>query len=232
MVDGYRALHFRLFSDRGIADRIRNKTRFMKHRFQISGNKHSAREIPMLILRFFFRTLPEGGLKRVFQFFRSLPFTKPKLIQMVVSDWVVGLSMKNYVDRHFVQEYQEDTKRVMRHVERMKEAFRQLRHEGALGVSTRESANTASAVWISMKGRLDPVSFKSVAANVEQLMRNTRSSVTFQIAGFNREQQAQLARLLKRLSRYGDRIHFRLDEKSRKVIAIDSSVFNLGLQPE
>ncbi len=170
--------------------------------------------------------------KRMFHFLRTIPFTKPKLFPMVVSDWVVGLTMRDYMDRHFVQEYREDTRRVMRHVERMKEAFRHRRHNGALGVSARESANAAAAVWISMKGRLEPVSFKSTTALVENLMRNTRSSVTFQIAEFNREQLHHLARLQKRLSRYGDRIHFHMDEKSRMVIAIDSSVFNLGLQPE
>jgi hypothetical protein len=83
-----------------------------------------------------------------------------------------------------------------------------------------------------MKGRLEPVSFKSTAALVEHLMRNTRSSVTFQIAEFQREQHDHLTRLLERLSRYGDRIHIRMDDSSRKVIRIDSSVFNLGLQPE
>jgi radical SAM superfamily enzyme YgiQ (UPF0313 family) len=232
MVDGYRALHYRLFSDRGIADRIRNKTRFMAHRFQVHGNQYSGKEILLLLPRFFIRTMMGGGFKRVFHFLRSLPVTKPKLVQLAVSDWVVGLSMRDYMDRHFVQEYREDTKRVQRHVERMKEAFRHHRHKGALGVTARESANSAAAVWISMKGRLEPASFKSTAALVEHLMRNTRSSVIFQIAGFQREQHEHLTRLLKRLSRYGDRIHFRMDESSRNVIRIDSSVFNLGLRPE
>jgi radical SAM superfamily enzyme YgiQ (UPF0313 family) len=232
MVDGYRALHFRLFSDRGIADRIKNKTRFMAHHFPIQGTIYTPKETVQLSIRFFIRTVMGGGPKRMYHFLRTIPFAKPKLFPMVVSDWVVGLSMKSYMDRHFVQEYREDTRRVMRHVERMKETFRHHRHEGALGVSARESANAAAAVWISMKGRLEPRSFKSITAQVEHLMQNTRSSVTFQIAGFNREQHPQLARLLKRLSRYGDRIHFHMDENSRKVITIDSSVFNLGLQSE
>jgi len=147
MVDGYRALHYRLFSDRGIADRIRYKTRFMKHRFQIPGNQHHKRELPRLLQRFFVRTLLGGGFKRVYHFLRSVPITKPKLIQMAVSDWVVGLSMRDYMDRHFVQEYKEDKKRVKWHVERMKMAFRHRRHKGALGVSSLEYASSASTRW-------------------------------------------------------------------------------------
>jgi hypothetical protein len=140
--------------------------------------------------------------------------------------------MRDYMDRHFVREYREDTRRVRHHVERMKTAFRHHRHKGALGVSSREFENAASAVWISMKGRLDPVSFKSIGGQVEHLLRNTRSSVTLQIAGFQKEQLELLSPLLNRLSRYGDRVYILLDEKSKKIIPIDSSVFNLALHPE
>jgi len=228
MIAGYRKLHYRLFNDRGIATRIRNKTRYMEHRARFS--LYTRKETLRLARRFLFRVVPSGGLGRIYYFLRTIPFTKPKLIQSVISDWVLGLSMKDYVDRHFVQEYKEDTRRVRRHVERMKAVFRENRHMGALGVSTRESANAAAAVWISVKGQmLQPVSVKSITAQVEQLMRNTRSSVTFQIAGLDREQLEHLSRLLKRLSRYGDRINFRLDEASRLVFPIDSSVFNLAL---
>jgi radical SAM superfamily enzyme YgiQ (UPF0313 family) len=232
MIDGYRALHYRLFSDRGISERIRNKTRFMAHGFRTPSYPYTSKQKLQLTKRFLVRGIFNGGARRVFHFFRSLPLTKPKLSLMAVSEWIVGLSMRDYMDRHFVQEYREDTRRVKWHVERMKQAFRHRRHKGALGVSSHESANAASAVWISMRGRLEPVSFKSITKQVEQLMRNTRSSVTFQIAGFNREQLDHLSRLLKRLSRYGDRIQFRLDEPSRVAIPIDSSVFNLRLQTD
>jgi hypothetical protein len=200
----------------------------MEHRARFS--LYTRKETLRLARRFLFRVVPSGGFGRIYHFLRTIPFTKPKLIQSVISDWVLGLSMKDYVDRHFVQEYKEDTRRVRRHVERMKAVFRENRHMGALGVSTRESANAAVAVLISVKGQmLQPVSVKSITAQVEQLMRNTRSSVTFQIAGLDREQLEHLSRLLKRLSRYGDRINFRLDEASRLVFPIDSSVFNLAL---
>jgi len=39
-----------------------------------------------------------------------------------------------------------------------------------------------------------------------------------------------LERLLKRLSRYGDRIHITLNDKVRDIIEIDSSVFNLVMK--
>jgi radical SAM superfamily enzyme YgiQ (UPF0313 family) len=230
MVDGYRKLHYRLFSNRGISIRVQRKYRHMPQKPR--GSEFSMRENLGLLHRFFSRALMPGGVSRIFQFLRSVPFRKPQSIAPAIADWVLGLSMRDYMDRHFVQEYHEDKKRVRRHVERMKTAFRHHRHKGALGVSAREFEDAASAVLISMKGRLEPVSFKSIAGQVEHLLRNTRSSVTLQIAGFQREQLEQLSPLLKRLSRYGDRIHILLDEKSKKIIPIDSSVFILALRPE
>ena len=92
--------------------------------------------------------------------------------------------------------------------------------------------NAAAAVSISMKGWLDSESFRSVAQHVEHLLGNTRSSVTLHIEEFHHQQLRQLAPLLKRLSRYGDRIHIRMDERSRRIIAVDSSIFNLVLQTD
>jgi hypothetical protein len=230
MVDGYRELHYRLFSDRGIAERIRNKTRYIRR--PLYGRLYGARETMMILGRVWTRALAPGGWTRTWHFVRSLPFTKPGLVPLAITDWVVGLSMRDYIDRHFVQEYQDDTRRVRRYVERMKTAFLDRRHRGALGVSSREFENAAAAVWISMKGRIQPVSFKSIAEHTERLLSDTRSSVTLNITAFHGSQAEQMARLLQRLSRYGDRVHIRLDEASRTFLHVDSSVFHLTLRRE
>ncbi|UCG50662.1 MAG: B12-binding domain-containing radical SAM protein [Candidatus Latescibacterota bacterium] len=230
LVEGYRKLHYRLFSDRGISDRIRNKVRYFSRRgltFEFTLGERAR-----ILRQFFTRALLPGGVSRIFRFLLSVPFHKPKLIPLVINDWIMGLSMKNYMDRHFVREFRRDAQRVRRHVERMKKVFRDRRHKGALRVTAREFADAATAVRISMTGRLEPVSFKSVTGHVEHLLQKTRSSVTLQIAEFPREQLGQLSRLLKRLSRYGDRIHILMDESSRRIIPIDSSIFHLALRPE
>ena len=230
MVDGYRELNNDLFTDRGISARIRNKVRYFSRQHFIA--EFSFQENLQILWRFLIKGLLPGGLSRLFYFLRSMPLHRPKIIPVVISSWSMGLSMQDYMARHFVREFQHDSKRVRRHVDKMQRVFRDRCHKGALDVTARESANAAAAVRISMTGRVEPVSFRSVAAHVEHLLKKTRSSVTLQIAKFPREQLGQLSSLLNRLSTYGDRIHIHLDEESRRIVPIDSSVFNLAMGSE
>jgi radical SAM superfamily enzyme YgiQ (UPF0313 family) len=230
MIDGYRSLHYRLFSDRSISTRIRNKVRyFTRADLKVEFTRQ---ESLWLLRQFLSRALLPGGFSRIFYFLRSFPWRKPKLIPLVISNWIMGLSMRNYMNRHFVGEFRKDDRRVQRHVARMKRVFQHRRHKGALGVTAREFADKAAAVRISINGRIQPASFKSIGRHVEHLMQKTRSSVTIHIAEFPKEQLEPLTSLLKRLSRYGDRIHIQMDGRSRHLIPVDSSVFNIDLQPE
>ncbi len=228
MIDGYRALHYRLFSDRGIADRVRNKTRQLRRpRF---GPGLTVGEGLRLLHRFVTHALMPGGVGRVRHFLRTIIGIRPCQFPLVISDWVVGLAMRDYMDRHFVQEFGVDSRRARGYIERMKSALLDARHKGALDVSFEEFENKATSVWISMKGRLEPVSFRSIADHAEHLLRDTRSTLTIDIASFDGPQLQQLKQLLERLSRYGDRILILADDASRQIIGIDSSVFHLGLQ--
>jgi radical SAM superfamily enzyme YgiQ (UPF0313 family) len=230
MIDGYRELHYQLFSDRGIADRIKNKIRYLSR--PAFMEHYTPRELTWLFRRFITLGLMPGGMSRVFHFLRSIPLNRPNMIVMVMSEWVSGLSMRNYMDRHFVQEFQEDTKRVRNYVEQIKAAYTNRRHMGDLGVSYQEIKDRAAAVSFSMKGLREREAFIIVARHAEYLLGNTRSSITLNISDLQHEQKEQLKRLLARLSRYGDRIHIRIDEASRKIVAIDSSVFNLVLHTD
>ena len=230
MVDGYQSLHYRLFSDRSISTRVRNKVRHFTR--PPVENDFALRERLWLLQRFLFRALLPGGFSRLFHFLRSCPWRKPNLIPVAITNWITGLSMRDYMSRHFVAEFQRDDKRVRQQVTRMKRVFGHRRHKGALGVTMREFAHRAAAVRISINGRIQPASFRSVGGQVEHLMQKTRSSVTIYIAEFPLEQLEPLTRLLKRLSKYGDRIYIHMDGRSRLIIAVDSSVFNLDLQPE
>jgi radical SAM superfamily enzyme YgiQ (UPF0313 family) len=230
MIDGYRDLHYQLFSNRGIADRIRNKLRFLSR--PVYQEKYSTREMAWLFHTFAIRALLPGGWSRIYNFFRSVPANKPRMFPLVVSEWVTGLSMRSYMDRYFVREFQEDTRRVRNYVEKIKTAYLDHRHRGELGVSFREIKNRAAAVSFSMKGLTGRDSFRNVTRHAEYLLGNTRSSITLNISDLHHSQIEQLKRLLNRLSRYGDRVHIRIDEASQKFIAIDSSIFNLVLRAD
>lgn len=229
MIDGYRSLHYRLFSDRAIAKRIKNKGRYLNK--PVHEISYSPSELRELLPRFFIRGLLAGGLSRIFHFLRSMPLRRPQLAPLVITEWIIALSMRSYMDRHFVREYQEDSRNVRRYVESIRAALRQRRHKGTLGVSFEEVRNAAAAVSFIMKGWQERDSFRSVARHADYLLRNTRSTVILHIEEFHDTQLDNMKRLLQRLAKHGDRIHILMDEKSRSIISIDSSVFNLVLSP-
>ena len=97
MVDGYRALYRRLVADRAIADRINNKVRYFVGGLE-KGTDSLLDELGILARLLVFGVL-RGGPGRLFHFARSIPFSRPSLIPVAIRDWVIGLTIRDYVDR-------------------------------------------------------------------------------------------------------------------------------------
>jgi hypothetical protein len=72
--------------------------------------------------------------------------------------------------------------------------------------------------------------FENMGTHLENVLKNTSSSVTLRIEDLHETERHHLYRLFKRLSRYGDRIYVAVNEKLRDKVHIDSSVFNLVLE--
>jgi radical SAM superfamily enzyme YgiQ (UPF0313 family) len=230
MIAGYRELHYRLFNDRAIARRIRKKVRYLANPSSSVG--YSFWESMGYLRRFLVRGLLPGGISRFYHFAGSLPLHKPRLIPIVIMDWMAALSTRDYIDRHFVQEFQEDKKKVLGYVEKLHRAYFNLRNKGALSVSVSEVGKGAAAVSISLRGLLEKDVLKGVTQNVENILRNTKSTINLQIREIQQVQAEHMKSMLDKLAKYGDRIHIWLDEESRNILPIDSSVFNLVLMPE
>jgi radical SAM superfamily enzyme YgiQ (UPF0313 family) len=228
MVSGYRALYYRLLEDRNIADRIRNKIHYIKR--SVYKPAYSSAEQLKILCRFFVHGLIPGGISRMFHFLRSIPFLRPSQIPLVIQDWIVGMAMRDYIDRHFIQEFEEVNPLFDTHLRLIQKAFQRYLNHGALEVSLNQVKNAAANFSISMKGWLDRDFFIPVADHLEKILQNTTSSITLHIEDFHEEQTQHLNQLLSRLSRYGDRIHITVHEKLRNMVDIDSSVFNLILE--
>jgi radical SAM superfamily enzyme YgiQ (UPF0313 family) len=227
MVEGYRSLYYRLVEDRNIANRIKSKVRhFTKPAYQAD---YSFRELSRIVPKFCIRGLKPGNFSRVFHFLRSLPFSKPKLTSLVIQDWIIGLSMRDYVEHHFVQEFEKEKRLVSNYLELIEETFQRYLRLGALEVSLNHVRSAAADFSISMKGWLGRDFFVRIAKQLERVLEDTTSSITFDIEEFHEAQLKHLNRLLKRLSRYGDRIFITVHEGAKGIVTIDSSVFNLVL---
>jgi radical SAM superfamily enzyme YgiQ (UPF0313 family) len=225
LVAGYRDLHRRLFDDRGIAARIRNKLRPLRR--PVAGVGYSLREALTIASRFVTRGLLAGGIPRVVRFVRSVPWWRPRLIPRAVADWIVGLSMRDYIDRHFEPVEEPARVAVRDYLRRLERAFARYRRAGALEVSLAEVRNAAGSLSLHVKGWLDRGFFVRAARHLEAALRDTRTSVTLRVDALHETHVRHWRRMLRRLARYGDRVEIVLSEGLRHRAGVDSSVFRL-----
>ncbi len=228
MVEGYRRLHERLYDDKGIATRIRNKLSHLVD--PVGQNRYSVRELVGVMRRFFVHGILPGGWRRVVQFIRSVPWVRPRLIQQAVEDWVVGLSMRDYIDRHFYRSEAPARQAAEGYLRRLEQALARYREAGALELSLGDVKHAATNLSLRLRGWLDRRFFRRAARQLEAVLRDTRSSVTLHIDHLHEAQVRHFDRLLRRLSRHGDRIRITVHERLRNVVKVDSSVFDLSLR--
>lgn len=98
MVSAYKTLYQRLLGDRQIADRVLAKARYLRNPARQS--QYRLAEGLAIIARLVVRGILPGGLSRSYQFLRSLPLASPDLLPQAITDWIMGLAMRDYVERH------------------------------------------------------------------------------------------------------------------------------------
>lgn len=230
LVDGYKALYRRLLQDRGIAQRIRNKTRYMIS--PVYQGEYSAAQQLGIVGRLLAKRVIPGGFGRVFHFFRSIPWFSPAKVPLAIVDWIAGLAMRDYVDRHFANAANARNALAEKLSNSARRAAAKYLSAGCVTLSLRQTAATAPDLSICLKGWLDRRFFVRMARRCEKLLKRTSSTVTLRIEAFREAELPGLNLLLRRLARYGDRIFVVVDGKFRNIVSIDSSVFNLVLEPK
>lgn len=98
MAAGYQMLYGRLLTGAEIGRRIRNKAVHL--RVPVYGGGYSMGQRMGIVFRLLFKGILSGGLATLVPFLRSFPFLTPSRIPMVISDWIIGLSMKAFAERH------------------------------------------------------------------------------------------------------------------------------------
>jgi radical SAM superfamily enzyme YgiQ (UPF0313 family) len=227
LVAGYRDLYRRLFDDRGIAARIRNKLRYLGR--PVPRGPYRFTETLAIAGRFARHGLLAGGVPRVLGFVRSVPWWRPRLVPQAVTDWIVGLSMRDYVDRHF-EPVGEPARRAVREcLHKLERVFARYRRAGVLDISLAEARNAAGTLSLRLQGWLDRGFFVRAARHLEHALRDTRTRVTLHVDRLHEKHVRHWQRLLRRLARYGDRVEIVLSEALRQRAGVDSSVFTLRL---
>jgi hypothetical protein len=227
MIDGYRALYQRLTSDRGIADRIGNKMRYL--RAPVYHGEYSARERIGIVFRLLVRGVLPGGPRRAWHFLRSVPWHSSAKMPLAVVDWIAGLAMRDYVKRHFGAPIGAPRATLAARAERLRNALRAHIERGAALVSFDAAAAALPRVTVSIRGALDRAFFARLARHVDRLLQKTPSRLTLHIDTLGAADVFHFERLLRRLAPHGDRISIILHERVRSLVYVDSSVFHLVL---
>jgi hypothetical protein len=222
MVNAYRRLYEELLSDRGIAERIRNKLAWM--RAPVYRGEFTATERIRIVVRLLAKGILPGGPRRWLAFARTLPLAAPRKLPTVISDWITGLSMHSYVRRRFAR----DTAgaNVEKRIAAIKRTLTRYLETGRLTLVWRPGRLQLD---LTLAGWLDANFFTRAAPRLEWLLRGTHSTLILHVDELHAQHVVHLRRLLARLARYGDRISVVLHERLRALVAVDSSVFNLVL---
>jgi radical SAM superfamily enzyme YgiQ (UPF0313 family) len=225
MVAGYETMYRRLTRTAAIGERIRNKLRYM--RAPVYQGEYSTMDQIGIIWRLLTKGILPGGLPRIWHFLSSLPLFAPRKLPVAIVDWIAGLSMRDYVQRHFPIA-QSDAGRAQQLFEALLRGAH--RHGAAVRVSL-SMRTVVPSVSISLRGGLPGVFFRRAARKLDRLLTRTRASVTLRIDSLREAELPHLQRLLERLARHGDRVSVIVSKRLRGVVRIDSSVFRLVLMP-
>lgn len=227
MIEAYQTLYRRLLSDRSIADRIRIKMRHLS-----SPNyrgEYTAREQIGIVAKLILKGILPGGFGRLGHFLRTIPIFTPAKIPMVIVDWIAGLAMRDYVDRHFTEKADRSGKAA-----RMVSAFRgsidKYIHAGSASLSWRQALSAAPDLSLRFLLPPDRRLVARASRHLRRFMKHTRATITLYVEELQGDDFRQLNRLLSRLAKFGDRISIIANAEHGQLLPIDSSIFHLVLQ--
>jgi radical SAM superfamily enzyme YgiQ (UPF0313 family) len=227
MIERYRSLYRRLVSDAGIARRIRNKLAHMPA--PAYRGEYALAEQVGIVGRLLFRGVLRGGWPRIKAFGRSLPWRAPRQLPLAINDWIAGLAMRDYVERRFGLRRAAAPRRVGRWARAVQRAAAQYVNAGAVGV---ELAPDRTRLAVHLKGLVDRDFFRRTARPIDRLLRRTPATLALRVEELRESTLPELRRWIARLGRHGDRVSVSVAERWRAALAIDSSVFDLVLDPD
>lgn len=165
--------------------------------------------------------------KRVYRFFRTLVSASIHAWPQVITDWIVGLSMREYVLRHFAADQAREHRLAQQTAERLRKCYAVSLRRGLLEITTGLKSGGIDLQLI-IRGHMDQVFPVRAMRRLEWFLSRTGSTFTLRIEELGGEQQ-QLQELLRRLAPYGQRVSIWTNEQLRPLLSIDSSAFHLHL---
>ncbi len=226
MITAYESLFRRLFTDSAIAARITEKMRHLRR--PNSLEQFSARDQAIILKRVLLRGLLPGGPVRIYRFLRNLATASIHAWPQVITDWIVGLSMRDYVQRHFVIDQAREHRLAHQTADWLRKCYAVSLRRGLLEITTGLKSGSIDLQLI-IRGHIDQLFPARAMRRLERLLRRTSATITLRIEELHIEQHQQLKELLRRLAPYGQRVSIWTDEQLRPLLSIDSSAFHVIL---
>jgi radical SAM superfamily enzyme YgiQ (UPF0313 family) len=224
MIGAYQRLYQRLFTDRGIAERIRSKLAHLGP--PVYDREYAPWQRVQIVLRLLRHGILPGGTTRLYHFLRTIPWRHPSKMPLMIVDWIAGLAMRDYVRRYFEHASTREQPLLARRLAAMRELLSEHVRAGRVALS-------AHAARIELSLKLDALGgrrlFARLARHLDALLALRGATLTLTIDRLRAREAVDLERLLARLARHGDRIFIVVNEQLRERIRIDSSRFNLVL---
>ncbi|MFQ5757760.1 MAG: radical SAM protein [Acidiferrobacterales bacterium] len=226
MVRAYRILYARVVRDDAITARIRNKTRLLRN--PVCQGEYSLRQRVAILGRLLARGIVPGGPRRLYRFLRTTT-CHPQVLPQVIMDWIAGLAMREYIKRYFGINPIRERRIARSTLELIRRTYAGCLRRGDLEVSL-ALTESVTRFAITLRGTVHPRFYTHAARRLEKLMRKTSATLSLRIDELSERQSYHLNHLLRRLSRYGDRVSLQVNDKIWHLLAIDLSAFHLVLE--
>jgi hypothetical protein len=142
----------------------------------------------------------------------------------VISDWIIGLSMRQFALHHMAIEAPKITA-VDRHLASLHALIGGDMKERLYSHALTQA--TGPNLVISLSDLLHRRVLRRAIRRLRRVLKHTHASITLHLDSHQTTQLKQIEHLLERLARYGDRVFVVVDDNLWGLITVDSSVFNL-----
>jgi hypothetical protein len=159
-----------------------------------------------------------GGPSRLYHFARTIPITRPHLVPTMIADWIAGLSMRKFAADHLWPAVAPDL------LEQVREALARYVRQSEVWVTRHAELPSLN---IRIGHGFNMAFFHKARPELRKLLTQSQARLTLAIdnLGSDSEYRKELEKLLKRLSRYGDRVAVEISEATRARLGLDLSAF-------
>lgn len=227
LVDGYVNLHHRLLDEKSIHQKIANKAPYFANPTKSSDFGIKTKLI--YFGRILFKGIFRGGPRRVYYFTRSmlLGLKNPRVINLIIEEWVSALSLKSYADRYLFKPHTLGEKTDEHFQQSLVQKIRgKVKEEVLCKISNWQGREK---ILIEIRDTIDKVVVKVLAKSLKQYFRRGQGSIVLDFRGIKESGLSNLKDLLLRLEKYGHQIQVYLSQGTYQKFRQELSAFHFTL---